>query len=304
MSILSPKVAIALKNAKLPTGVNRFTVPWKAIPASELERIDAWRQVSGLKTQIDATESWWSISESEAYGRTLWGPYVAQMPGDPDVPALILGYESVPLSDLQNFSVQADEDGGFYLEWAVNLGGSPDYVTVPIRKNKTTNPSLKEIRACLVNGTPAKQALAEAIIQYPKLPSLAVGSYKVLGSFQYQGYNGRDWGLVIEIDGSPHYYRGNRETSATLALGPEISVENPATLHILSHGTTAQGHAKVAVRFEVDFGPQVSSSFNFDAAPQPALTSALPPASDEGLVVDLTDSAVSQPVLAKKAKKN
>jgi hypothetical protein len=115
------------------------------------------------------------------------------------------------------------------------------------------SPGLAELRKALVTGSDVSKMLAKPVIMYPKLPSLPIGTYTVVGSFEFPGYNGPEKGLLIRVNGQVQPYQGNRETSETLALDPEISEDKPATLEIIGHGITAQGYPRAIVKFSVDF---------------------------------------------------
>ncbi len=311
MSLLDPRIAQALKTAKLPAGVNRYGIPGSKLPAASLNRINVWLKVSH-HPDVDNLNDWWTVQESAEYGRTLWGPYIALSP-DSVSACLVHGYTTVSLDILQNWYIVADEDGGYCAEWRLDAA-KDDYVQVPIRLAKDVKTSLAEIRKVIK--ADVSKVLAKAAIFYPKLPSLPVGNYVVTGYFEYSGYNGPEYGLEIKLGASTQRFQGNRMTSEVLNLSPVISQEVPATLVIYSHTVTKQGYPSVRCSLQASFPDVEDADFSFDDEPtQPAL---LAPAEDafevdfeavtEGLTAplaeDLDPSVTVEPAPKAKAKRS
>lgn len=267
MSLLDPRIAQALKTAKLPAGVSRYSIPGSKMPAASQKRIEHWLKISHHPV-TDNFDGWWTVQESAEYGRTLWGPYVALSP-DSVGACLVHGYTTVCLDVLQNWTVVADEDGGYAVEWCLDAE-KDDYVQIPIRLAKDVKTSLAELRKAIKSD--ASKVLAKATIFYPKLPSLPIGEYQVTGYFEYSGYNGPEYGLEVKFGAGTQRFQGNRVTSEVLNLAPVISEEVPATLTIYGHTTTKQGYPSVRCSLQASFPDVEDADFSFDDEPtQPAL---------------------------------
>lgn len=280
MTILEPKVSIALKNARLPQGQSRFSVPGSKLPVNSQARIANWLVTSGhpdgdqlIRNVPESFNGWWTIAESPENGRTLWGPYVAQDPQDLDNAVVVCGSTCWPLSNFTNWSVVADEDGGYGIEWQSKDDSGVEYFSLPIRLAKEVKTSLKELRQALPNNI--SKLLAKAVIYYPKLFSLPIGQYQVVGTFEYSGFKGPAHGLTIDHGAYTQNYQGNRETESILSLSPTITPESPATLTVMSHGTTSQGWPMAVVRLVCRFDDVSPDDFDFDYEPvQPMLAGA------------------------------
>jgi hypothetical protein len=298
MSLLEPKVFNALKNAKLPQGLNRLSVPGSKIPFKSYQRILNWLQVSGnpnldlYSEDPSRLDGWFTISDSEEYGRTLWGPSIAADPTNNNSACLVLGSSIYPLFDLKDcWSVTADEESGFCVEWHL---GDQDYVSVPVRIIKDVKVSLKELRTAISNGAVAA-ILPKPVIYYPKLPTLPVGEYKVISYFQYPGYSGPAYGLEIQYpSGQTEKFQGNRTTTETLSLSPVITTDRPATLKVLSHSRTQQGYPMAIVSLHASFDDLEEFDFtaDFHTLEKPMLMAA----TDDELVIDI-DIDLTEPEL-------
>jgi hypothetical protein len=261
--LLTPQTVQKLKMAKLPNGSTSLTITGKmlagAIGEALIKRITDWwvNSYTGKHSlTISDFDGWFSISQSAEYGRTLWQPYVAA--GSDAKACIVFGYSTVPLADFVNYRIEATEDLGYQITWDLS---ETDEISIPIRLEKDIKvPGLKDLRLLLKSNESVAGILREPVIIYPKLTTLDLGTYQVVDTFTYKGYQSIETGLVLKDKGR---YQGNSITTDVLATNPVITEDSPAILTVLSHGTTKQGYAKAVVTLDCKYADVDDAGFDF-----------------------------------------
>lgn len=235
----------------LPESVTYKAFTGQELGSENLSRLKSWCKLAGLKdfTKPSDFDNWYSISVSSEYGKTVWGPAIYSSPEDGKA-VVVLGAHIVPLSKLSGGTL-LETFNGFCYFWPDE--DEPYFLPINLQSNAiVTQDKLKKA----LKGD-CSQVLRAPMIRYPKLSSLPIGTYEVVGVLTYSGFEGRPTKAiqVVMDNGDLVWYQANTKVEDALRWDPDITHESPVKLEVISHTKTKQGHPMAVVNISLGVMP-------------------------------------------------